>query len=112
MSLHITNFVYWNIFQNNSCPGSLAYYENVQAAMTEVLIYGIFNPYSTRTYRENCKLCHKVRNEKTYKRAIKHNGITGIMPRRVLLFFLNIECYPAVNLICKLSYRVLRRLKR
>ncbi len=89
-----------------------AYYENVQAAMTEVLIYGIFNPYSTRTYRENCKLCHKVRNEKTYKRAIKHNGITGIMPRRVLLFFLNIECYPAVNLICKLSYRVLRRLKR
>lgn len=89
-----------------------AYYENVQAAMTEVLIYGIFNPYSTRTYYENCRLCHKVRNERTYKRAIKQNGITGIMPRRVLLFFLNAECYLAVNLICKLSYIVLRKLKR
>lgn len=102
------------ILRENSIFDKLerAYYENVQAAMTEVLIYGIFNPYSTRTYYENCKLCHKVRNEKTYKKAIKHNGITGIMPRRVLLFFLNAECYPVVNLICQLSYRVLKRLKR
>ena len=89
-----------------------AYYENVLAAMTEVLIYGIFNPNSKNKYLEKCKICHKVRNEQTYKQAIKCNGITGNIPRKILLLFLNIECYPMVNLISGVSYIILRRTKK
>lgn len=103
-----------NILKKNMILKKLerAYYENILAAMTEVLIYGIFNPNSSRTYGENCILCHKVRNEKTYKQAIKCNGVTGIVPRRILLLLLNVECYPLIDLMCKLSYIILYRTRK
>lgn len=86
-----------------------AYYENILTAVTEVLVYGIFNPGSTRTYRENCKLCREVHSNEIYKSASRYSEKTGIIPRRILFYFFNRENCLAVNLICRLSYAILHR---
>lgn len=89
-----------------------AYYENVLSAMTEVLVFGIFNPDSPRTYRQNCRLCRKVRENEIYGAAVTYSLNTGSYLRRVLLFFFHIGCWCMVDLICKVSYFVLRRIKK
>lgn len=89
-----------------------AYYENVFASMTEILIYGVFHPSSTRTYHENCELCHRIRENEIYKAALQERGVIGNVPRRILLFFYNLECWGMVNLLCKLSYLTLRLIKK
>ncbi len=95
----------WNVLER-------AYYENVFSAMTEVLVYGIFHPCSTKPYREKCKLCNRLYKDKRYRKALEANGVTGGLPRRVLLFFFNRGYYAIVALICKLSYYVLQILKK
>ncbi len=89
-----------------------AYYENVLSAMTEVLVFGIFNPDSPRTYRQNCKLCRKVRENEIYSAAAKYSLNTGNCLRRGLLFFFNTGCWCMVDLICKASYFVIRRMRK
>lgn len=81
-----------------------AYYNSVLTNMADVLVRGIFNPYSSRHYRENLKLCHEMQRFEIYRRALKYNGKTGIIPRRIMLFFFQKKCYHIVNLICKCSY--------
>lgn len=89
-----------------------AYYENVLSAMTEVLVFGIFNPDSTRSYRRNCRLCRMVRENEIYSSAARYCVNTGNTMRRILLFFFNLECFGMVELICKVSYFVMRRIKK
>lgn len=89
-----------------------AYYDTVLANMTEILIYGIFHPYSTRTRSECRRICRSVHEDEIVRQALGNSKKEGNLPRRILLFFFGREHYGTVNLICKLSYFVLRRLKR
>lgn len=89
-----------------------AYYDTVLANMTEILIYGIFHPYSTRTRSERRRICRSVHEDEIVRQALENSKKKGNLPRRILLFFFGREHYGTVNLICKLSYFVLRRLKR
>lgn len=84
-----------------------SYYDSVLSNMADILIRGIFNPHSSRNYRAKCKLCHEMQGYIIYKRALKHNKETGIIPRRILLFFFQREWYGLVNLICGLCYVIL-----
>lgn len=89
-----------------------AYYDNVLANMTEILIYGIFRPNSGTTHSERDKVCRCVHEDEIIRTALRKKGKEGNFARRLLLFFFDREYYGMVNLICKLSYFVLRRLKR
>lgn len=92
----------FSLFENDYFSYSL---EN----MTYVLIHGIFSPHSTRTYRENLSLCGKLQKDTIYRQAVKYNFKNGILPRKILVFFFQIRCYPAVCLICRISYHYLCR---
>lgn len=79
-----------------------AYYANALENMAYILIKGIFSPYTTKSYQENCRLCEKMQNDEIYKCALYYNHKTGIFPRRVLLFFFRIKWYRAVKMLCML----------
>lgn len=89
-----------------------AYYNSLLFHMADVLIKGIFNPYSTRTYEENYRLCQEMHQNELYMDALKYNKSTGRVLRRILLFFFRIEYYRIVNLICKISYKILEKTDR
>ncbi len=89
-----------------------AYFDTVQAGLTDILIYGIFNPRSTRTYSERRRLCRNIRDDEIVRLALGYQDKKGNFPRRVLLFLFAREYFGMVNLVCKLSYFLLRRLKR
>ena len=84
-----------------------AFYENVLASMAAVLIRGIFHPDSPRTCRENRRLCREMLSDRLYRQALAYNGRTGVLPRRLLLFFLRTRCFSLVKLISRASYRYL-----
>lgn len=83
------------------------YYNSVLSCMADVLIRGIFHPCSPRERYENCSLCKKMRRYGIYKRALRYNGKTGVIPRRILLFFFRKQCWGIVMLISKACYRIL-----
>ena len=89
-----------------------AYYDNVLANMTQILIYGIFRPNSMRTYSESKRICQSVHEDEIVRVALQNNAKEGNPARRILLFFFERKYYGIVNLICKSSYFVLRRLRR
>lgn len=89
-----------------------AYYNSVLSGMADVLIRGIFNPHSTRNYRQNRRLCRRMHKSKVYKRALRYNGKTGVLPRRILLWAWGREYFGAAALISKLSYRILEKFNR
>lgn len=88
------------------------YYNLVLFSIADVLIKGIFNPYSTRNYYEKYRLCQEIQKNKIYQEAMKHNNRLGTVPRRVLLFFYNIKCYGMVERICKISYTILEWMEK
>lgn len=94
------------------CLMEKAYYNIVLFGMADVLIKGIFHPYSPRSCFENRRLCRAMRKNKIYNEAMKYNRKMGVIPRRVLLFFYRIECYGMVELICKMSYRILEWMEK
>lgn len=91
-----------------------AYYDSVLSNLTHVLIKGIFSPYSPRSYRENCRLCERVKRGRLYREALQYAGQSGdkigILPRRVLLWCYRRQCYGIVNLLCRLCYGILLRI--
>lgn len=89
-----------------------AYYNSVLSNMADVLVRGIFNPYSTRNDIENYRLCQKMQKNEIYMQALKYNLRTGIMPRRVLLFAFSQGCYKMAKFISKESYKILECLGR
>lgn len=86
-----------------------AYYNSVLSNMADVLVRGIFHPNSVRNYRENCGLCREMKKDAIYGKALKYNWRLGVLPRRVLLFFYQLGWFGHVELICRLSYRVLEK---
>lgn len=81
-----------------------AYYSYSLENLTYVLIHGIFSPHSTRSYRENCRLCARMQKNKIYREAMKYNLRNGILPRKILVCFFRFRCYPAVHMISRISY--------
>lgn len=84
-----------------------AYCNSVLSCMADVLIRGIFHPCSPRERDENYSLCKKMHRYGIYKRALRYNGKTGVIPRRILLFFFRKQCWGIVMLISKACYRIL-----
>lgn len=84
-----------------------AYFNSVLSNMADVLVRGIFHPASRRTRSENYELCCKMQQCKIYKKALQYSRKLGIVPRRVLLTFFEMEWYGIVEGICRLSYRLL-----
>ncbi len=84
-----------------------SYYNSVLSCMADVLIRGIFHPSSPRKRYENYSLCKKMHRYGIYRRALRYNGKTGVIPRRILLFFFRKQCWGIVMLISKACYRVL-----
>lgn len=89
-----------------------AYYNSVLSNITDILVRGIFSPDSKRTRRENYEMCRRLLYYKIYKRALEHSRGLGIIPRRILFVFLRMEWYGVVEVICKLSYILLKRMGR
>ncbi len=81
-----------------------AYYSYSLENLTYVLVHGIFSPHSTRSYRENCRLCVRMQKNKIYREAMKYNLRNGILPRKILVCFFRFRCYPAVHMISRISY--------
>ncbi len=84
------------------------YYRSVLSNMADNLIRGIFNPQSTRTYHENCKLCKIMQENEIYVQALSYNWKAGIIPRRLLLFFFKHSCFRITKWISVMSYRILK----
>lgn len=85
-------------------PLEQEYYSYALENLTYVLIREIFSPLSPRSYRENRKLCREMRRNPLYREALKYNGRTGILPRKILVFFFRLPCFPLVSLISGISY--------
>ena len=84
-----------------------SYYSSVLSCMADVLIRGIFHPHSPRTRCENYRLCRMMHRFPIYRRALRYNKSTGVLPRRVLLFCFRIKCFCLAALLAKASYKVL-----
>lgn len=84
-----------------------SYYNSVLSCMADVLIRGIFHPHSPRTRCENYRLCRMMHRFPIYRRALRYNKSTGVLPRRVLLFCFRVKCFRLAALLAKASYRIL-----
>lgn len=84
-----------------------AYCNQVLSCMADVLIRGIFHPGSPRKRYENYSLCKKMHRYGIYRRALRYNGETGVIPRRILLFFFRKQCWGIVMLISRACYKIL-----
>lgn len=85
-----------------------AYYNSVLSNMSDVLVRGIFNPENPGSYKENVCQCCRMRDNPVYRQAVKHNKNTGNLPRRLLIFFYDRKCYRITELICRVSYFILK----
>lgn len=83
------------------------YKSSVLTDMADVLIWGIFNPHSTRTCAEEFRLCRKMQKNKEYRQAMRYCLRLGRPSRRLLLFFFSIKRFRIVKLFCRMSFRVL-----
>lgn len=103
-----------NLLNENNIFASVeqAYYNSVLSNMADVLVRGIFHPHSTRSRRENRRLCSRMQESEIYKRALEYNRKMGVLPRRLLLCFYRWKWYLAAELMCKLCYKVLERMER
>ena len=85
------------------------YYSYALENLTYVLIHEIFSPHSPRKYRGNRKLCREMRQNRIYVKAFQYNRKTGILPRRILVLFFRLKCYPIAALISRVSFACLGR---
>lgn len=83
------------------------YYSYALENMTYVLVWEIFSPLSPRPYRVNRRLCQRLMKNSIYRRALRYNQKTGILPRKVLVFFVRARCWPVTALICRISFSYL-----
>ena len=72
--------------------------------MTYVLIHEIFNPDNPAPYHTKRRQCASMRKNSIYRKAMAYNTKTGILPRKILVFFFWLRCYPATALISHISY--------
>lgn len=94
-------------------PGAeRAYYNSVLSNMADVLVRGIFNPRSEAGFGEKRGMCERMQRDGIYREAMRHNGKAGVMPRRLLLFFLRRGWYGLAGTVSRVSYKVLERTER
>lgn len=72
--------------------------------LTYVLIWEVFSPLNPGSYRSKCRMCAKMQHNPIYKEAMKSNRKTGILPRKILVFFFRLHCYRLTSLLCRISY--------
>lgn len=84
------------------------YYSYCLENLTYVLIWEVFNPSSPWPYRTKCRMCARMRKNPIYTKAMKYNWKNGILPRKILVFFFRLSCWPITNLICRASYMHLK----
>lgn len=89
-----------------------SYYNNVLSSIADILVRSLFNPNSTRTCRETCRLCDQMLKNPIYKQALNYSEKTGVLPRRILMFFFKRKCYFIVRAICRVSYQILVKTKK
>ncbi len=89
-----------------------SYYNNVLSSIADILVRSLFNPNSTRTCRETCRLCEQMLKNPIYKQALNYSEKTGVLPRRILMFFFKRKCYFIVRAICRVSYQILVKTKK
>ena len=84
------------------------YYSYCLENLTYVLIWEVFNPSSPRPYHTKCRMCARMRKNPIYTKAMKYNWKNGILPRKILVFFFCLNCWPITDLICRASYMHLK----
>lgn len=77
--------------------------------MTYVLVWEVFSPLSPRPWRTNLRLCHRIRKNRIYQKAMREHWNTGILPRRILVLFFRMRCCLMTALICKASFAYLEK---
>ena len=83
------------------------YYSYSLENMTYVLVCEIFSTLIHRPYRVIRRLCQRLMKNSIYRRALRYNQKTGILPRKVLVFFIRVRCWPVTALICRISFSYL-----
>ena len=76
--------------------------------LTYVLIWEVFSPLNPRSYRTKCRMCAVMQKNAIYRKAMKYNWKSGILPRKILVFFFRLKCYRMTSLICRASYMHLK----
>ncbi|MCI8722793.1 MAG: glycosyltransferase family 2 protein [Ruminococcus sp.] len=84
------------------------YYSYCLENLTYVLIWEVFSPSSPRPYHTKCRMCARMRKNPIYAKAMKYNWKNGILPRKILVFFFRLSCWPITDLICRASYMHLK----
>lgn len=84
------------------------YYSYCLENLTYVLIWDVFNPLNPSPYHSKCRMCARMWKNTIYRKAIKYNWKTGILPRKILIFFFCMRCWRATDLICQASYTHLK----
>lgn len=87
------------------------FYSYALENLTYVLIRDVYSPLNPQTRKEKRCRCRKMRKNKLYRQAMKYNRTSGILPRKVLVFFFRLRCYFITELISKISYWYLGRNK-
>lgn len=83
------------------------YYSYALDNLTSVLIWEIFSPHNSQTYREKCASCRAIWDTALYRQALPYNRVCGRLSRRILVFCFRLKWYHAVSAICVLSNRYL-----
>lgn len=84
------------------------YYSYCLENLTYVLVWDVFNPLSPRPYHTKCRMCAHMRKNPIYRKALKYNRKSGILPRKILVFFFRMRCWRVTDLICRASYMHLK----
>ena len=85
------------------------FYSYALENLSYVLIRDIFSPLNPKTCLKKRRLCSEMRKNEIYRQAMKYNRKSGILPRRILVFFFRIRCYFITGLISRISYWYLGR---
>lgn len=72
--------------------------------LTYVLIWEVLSPLNPAPYREKKRLLGLMQKNPIYRKAMKYNLKTGILPRRILVLFFRLRCYLITALICRISF--------
>ncbi len=99
------------VLENNSMfvPLKKEYYSYAIENLTCILIWEVFSPYNSQTYREKRASFRKLADNALYQEALPYNRTCGRLARRTLVFFFRLKWYHAVSAICVLSNRYLGR---
>lgn len=104
-----------SVLEKHGCYTLLeeAYYDTVLSNMKGILVMSIFHPDSFRADRDTYGLCQRMQEDRRFREAVEmHNGKTGDITRRILIFCFRFRWYGIVKLICRAGHIHMRWRKR